>query len=84
MAATVCEYAVPVVPAGRDVVVMVRGGVAVTTTMPRAWVLVFFAASVTVTLKLVEEAAVGVPVIAPVEALSVKPPGRDPDEMAQV
>ncbi len=52
--------------------------------MPRLLVAVFFAESVTCTVKLVVEAAVGVPVIAPVEALSVNPAGRVPLESAQV
>jgi len=45
--------------------------------MPRLLVAVFFAESVTVATKVVVVlAAVGVPVMAPVEALSVRPAGR--------
>lgn len=42
------------------------------------------AASVTVTVKLAVPAAVGVPEIAPVEALSVRPAGRDPPVIDQL
>lgn len=52
--------------------------------MLSAFVADIFAASDTCTVKFVVPAPVGVPVIAPVEELSVKPLGRAPTEIDQV
>jgi hypothetical protein len=62
----------------------VRGVTAGAITMPSAFVAVFFAASVTWTVRLEVAAVVGVPVIAPVDALRDRPAGRVPAESAQV
>ena len=68
----------PITPAGNVVVVTDRAGL---TTMLRFAVAVFavgVSASVTVTVKLAVPEAVGVPEMAPVEALSVRPAGKLP------
>jgi hypothetical protein len=75
-------YAVPTVPFGNDVVVMLNIGL---TVMLRAWVLVCggVSESVAVTVKFVVPAVVGVPEIVP-ELLNVNPPGKLPMVTLQV
>ena len=79
--ATVCEYAEPVTPPGKDEVVMTRAGA---TAMDNAFVAVtplVNALSVTRTLKLNVPAADGVPLITPVPDARVTPLGREPPEI---
>lgn len=77
MAFKVCEYATPTVPVGSgDVVVMVS--VAGSMIMDSGLVALALALSVTWAVRLDVPAVVGVPVIAPVEELSVSPGGKEP------
>jgi hypothetical protein len=69
------------VSAGRLEVVMLGAAL---TAMERAFVAVALLASVTLAVKLAVPLAVGVPVMAPLEAVSDSPPGRLPEEIAQV
>jgi hypothetical protein len=74
-AASVCEYATPTVPAGSDDVVMPSAGGLIVS--DNAAVFDVVALSVTLTVKLADPAAVGVPDIAPpVDRLN--PAGSDP------
>jgi hypothetical protein len=76
--ATVAEYVVPTVPLGREAVVMPPLGAI---TIERAAVAVRAVGvveSVTVTVKSEVAAAVGVPVMAPVEASRLSPAGKVP------
>ena len=57
---------------------------AASTTMERLAVALFFAESVTCTVKLDVPAVVGLPAIAPVLAVSERPAGSDPVAMLQV
>ena len=66
-------------PAGRLVVVIVSAEAAGLMTMLRAFVALVVALSVTVTKKLDEAAAVGVPEITPLEASRLRPVGRVPE-----
>jgi hypothetical protein len=77
--ATVCEYAVPTVPAGNAAVVM--RSLAGLTTMESAFVTVFAGAqeSITLTVKFDVPYAVGVPEITPVPAAIDRPAGRLPE-----
>jgi hypothetical protein len=78
----VALYAVLTTPLGRDAVVMTSRGLIV---MLSAWCTVCGGVpeSVAVTVKFVVPPAVGVPEIAPVEALSDNPPGSEPEVMLQ-
>ena len=78
LACSVAEYAVPVIPLGKDVVVTVGGCAAAATTMLRAFVPVLFAASVTCTVNDVVPAVVDVPEMAPVDATRLSPAGSVP------
>ena len=82
LAASVAEYAVFLVPFGRLVVVIVIEGIALTVIVScfSADCESFSALTVNVDVP----AAVGVPVIAPVEELRVSPVGRVPDESDHV
>lgn len=82
LAASVAEYAVPTVPELRLVVVIVIEGIALTVIEScfSADCESFSALTVNVDVPV----AVGVPVIAPVEVLSVSPVGRVPDESDHV
>jgi hypothetical protein len=84
-ATSVAEYDVPWVPPERLVVVMVNGEGA--TVIDRAWVAVWAVGtewSVTCTVKLEVPGAFGVPLIPPVDVLSVRPVGRAPDTIDHV
>jgi hypothetical protein len=70
------EYAVPVVPPGSDVVIIV--GACPATVMPTTFVPVLFAASFTCTVNDTVPVVVGVPEIAPVDATRLNPVGRVP------
>ena len=63
-------------PGSGDVVVIVSAGLM---EMLRLSVAVFAAESVTLTMKLKVSAAVGLPVIAPVPAVKLKPVGQEPE-----
>jgi hypothetical protein len=76
-AVSVCEYAVPAVPAGNEVVVMLGGVAAATIAIWNARVADRFAESVTLAVKVNVPAVVGVPEIAPLPA-RVRPGGSDP------
>ena len=79
-AASVCEYAVPAVPAGSgEPVVMVRLGVAASMVNPYVWVTDTPARSVIVTVKFEVPVRLGVPLIAPFDEPRVKPAGSDPE-----
>ena len=78
LACSVVEYAVPVVPPGNDVVVIVGGCGAAATAILNAFVAVLFAASVTFTVNDTVPAVVGVPEITPVEAVRLNPAGNVP------
>lgn len=80
-AARVCEYAVPTVPLGSDVVVISSAGALMVRL--KAWLAVALAVSLTWAVKLNEPAVVGVPVIAPVDELSESPAGRELAEIDQ-
>lgn len=75
-------YAVPTVPLGNDVVVMLNTGL---TVMLRAWLLVCGGVPelVAVTVKFVVPAVVGVPEIVP-ELINVNPAGKLPGVVLQV
>src|SRR2546426_9510220 len=70
------ENAVPTVAPGSDVLLVIVNPEATVSVNP--FVAFTEALSVTRTVKLEVPAVVGAPVIAPVEALSVKPMGREP------
>lgn len=74
----VAGYTLFIVPPGSDVVVIVKGGGAIT--MPSAFVAVSAGVveSLTCTVKSAVPAAVGVPVITPVALCKVRPAGRAP------
>ena len=78
-----CGYAVPAVPPGSDVVVMVGGVAAALMTICSGCVAERFAASVTWAVKLDVPAVVGVPLIMPVLD-NVRPAGSDPALIDQV
>ena len=78
------EYAVPVWPPGRLVVVIVGGCGAAATAMLSAFVPVLFAASVTCTVNDVVPAVVGVPEITPVAATRPNPAGSVPPVTVQL
>ena len=77
VAASDCEYAVPTVAFGSELVAMVRVGAL--TGSVSALVAVVFDESLTCTVNEAELAVVGVPEIVP-EAESDNPAGSDPDE----
>ena len=82
LAASVAEYAEPTAPFGRVVVVIVRdAGAAIV--MVNVFV-ALCAPAVTCAVKVKVPVVVGVPVMAPVLAFSVKPAGRDPEASDQV
>ena len=83
VAPNVALYAEPTVPPGKLVVEIANGEL---TVIVRAFVAVCAGVpeSVAFTVKLAVPAAVGVPVIAPVLALSVSPAGSAPEAMDQV
>jgi len=83
VAARVWLYAVPTVPAGKEAVVIVGATGAELITMLSALV-AFPALFVALTVKLKVVAVVGVPVIAPVDAFKLRPPGRLPLAIAHV
>ena len=83
VAARVWLYAVPTVPAGKEAVVIVGATGAELMTMLSALV-AFPALFVALTVKLKVAAVVGVPVIAPVDAFKLRPPGRLPLAIAHV
>ncbi len=83
-ARNVALYALPAVALGSDVVVMTRGTGATVSVNARLAVAGVAAESVTETVKVNEPATVGVPVITPVLAFSVKPAGNVPFEIAHV
>ncbi len=76
VAATVALYAVPTTPPGNDVVVMDGGAMIVIERLAVAVRCVGLVESVTVTTAVLVPAIVGVPLIAPLEALMVKPAGN--------
>ena len=78
LACSVVEYAVPAVPPGSDVVVIVGGCAAAATAMLNAFVAVLFAASVTCTVNDTVPAVVGVPEITPVDEARLNPAGKAP------
>ncbi len=84
VARNVALYALPAVALGSDVVVMTRGTGATVSVNARLAVAGVAAESVTETVKVNEPATVGVPVITPVLAFSVKPAGNVPFEIAHV
>ena len=72
---------------GNEAVVIVRGVLAAATVMLRAFVAVCAVGvveSVTCTVKLNVPDVVGVPEMAPVEDVKLKPAGRDPELMLQL
>jgi hypothetical protein len=71
------------VPPGSEVVVTERGADIVIDKLAEA-VFTGLLESVTCTVKLEVPVAVGVPVMAPLEALRLSPPGREPDVSDQV
>jgi hypothetical protein len=77
LAARVCVYAVPAVPAGSDAVVMLGGVGAGLIVICNACEADRLIESVTLAVKLYAPAVVGVPEIAPLPA-SVSPSGNDP------
>ena len=81
-ASSACEYAVPTVPAGRLVVLTLKGGGAATL-MDKAAVSLPPPLSVSLTVKLAFPADEGVPLITP-DAAKDKPAGKLPAEMVQV
>ena len=76
VAASVRLYATPTTPSGREAVVMASCGVVVNERLAVAVRCVGEVESVTVTDTVLVPAVVGVPVIAPVEALIDRPVGR--------
>ena len=87
MADREAEYAVPTCPAASEEVLITSVGGGATATVKEKDLVVFCcatpeSATCTVMEKLPE--AVGVPVIAPVDAVRVKPEGRAPDVMDHV
>jgi hypothetical protein len=75
---------VPVVPAGKEPVVMVNAGGAFIVTAT-AWLADIFAASVTWKVtELLAAGPVGMPVIAPVLLFKLNPGGNDPEVIAKV
>ncbi len=77
----------PMVPAGKDEVVMVNGGAGFTANVIDWLADIFAAVEESVTLKITElplPAPVGVPEIAPVLVLKVSPAGNDPAVMLHV
>jgi hypothetical protein len=81
VAASIWLYATLIVSAGRLDVVIVNGAM---TAMDSACVAAAPTLSVTFAVKLDVPVAVGVPVIAPVAAVRLKPPGRLPADIDQV
>lgn len=80
VAFSVCEYPTPTVPAGNDEVLMLNAGALIVNDSPT--LADPEAPSVTLTVKLDDPAAVGVPAIVPPERLS--PAGSDPVATDQV
>jgi hypothetical protein len=76
LATRVAPYAVFTAPLGRDVVVMATAGAIVNVKFLVAVRCVGLVESVTVTATVLVPAAVGVPLIAPVDAFSVRPAGN--------
>ena len=76
VAATVALYAAPTTPPGSDVVVMDGGAMMVIDRLAVAVKCVGLVESVTVTATVLAPAVVGVPVMAPEEALIVSPAGN--------
>ena len=79
VAASVCKYAVPMVPSGREVVVIVTGPL--TVSVYAACPVILFE-SVAVTVNVAEPGSWGVPLMIPVPAPSVSPTGRLPEVTA--
>ena len=81
LAAKVVEYDVPTCPEGNEIVEIVTGVTAAATVMLRAFVAVCCGEeeSLTWTVKVEVPADVGVPLIWPVEAASVRPAGKVPE-----
>jgi len=77
---TASLYGASITPSGRFVVVMASGA---STSIASSPVASTPEASVRVIVKAGDSTAVGVPVIAPVAALRVRPPGRSPEETDQ-
>src|SRR5271165_6242107 len=84
VAANVCKYPAPTCPFANDAVVIVSVGDAIVFNSAAVFDTAGTSASVTFTVKLVLPAAVGVPLIAPVDAFSVNPAGRLPTDIAQL
>ena len=87
LAAKVVEYAVPTVPDGTVLVVILTGVTAAATVRLNDFVAVCAVGvveSVTFAVKLNVPDAVGVPEIVPVAAVSVSPPGNAPELMLQL
>src|SRR3972149_5178524 len=80
-ATSVCVYDRLTVPSDRDAVVIERAEYIV---MEKTWVAVAPLLSVTCTVKLLVPAAVGVPLIAPVELLRESPAGSVPTVILQL
>ena len=77
----------PTEPLGNEAVVIVRSVLAAATVMLRAFVAVCAVGvveSVTCTVKLNVPDVVGVPEMAPVEDVKLRPAGRDPELMLQL
>jgi hypothetical protein len=74
-------YAIPTVSAGRLDVVIVTAAL---TTIDNAFVAVAATLSVTIAVKLAVPDALGVPVIAPVEATIDNPAGKLPEDIDHV
>jgi hypothetical protein len=79
--ASACEYAVPTSPGGSDDVVIATAGLIVSDS---AFVVLPLALSVSFTVKLLDTAAEGVPLMMPVDAARLKPAGKAPNETVQV
>jgi hypothetical protein len=78
-------YAVPTCPFGSELVVITRGAAEIVRVRFTDWVCAGLPESVTLKVSgVLVTAAVGVPVIAPVEALRLSPAGRVPLVIDQV
>ena len=77
-------YAVPTVPAGSDVVVMLSADATIVSVTVTDFACAGALESVTVNVTRIDADDVGVPVIAPVDAFSANPAGRLPPVTVQV
>ena len=85
LAANDCEYAVPAVPPGKELVVITNGaGAIVSVKLTVAVFAVGVVESVTLNVSGVELGPAGVPLIRPLAAFSVSGLGSDPDVMLQL